>query len=524
MGYPYMPRMSATPSAVATRRSTDTKSSILLIAFIYWLVIARLIIPGLGDYSADADILAIAARDAVFNKITWLSFLFIPMIMIARRSALTMRVLRATNVYFLALLGFAIVSIAWSIDTGASASRITHMITIVLICIACVVVGWNPRRVQELSRPILLIMLIGSLIFGILSPDLAWTPPVPPDMNFYLHGLAPQKNGLGSIASLAAVFYFHGWASRELRPLPFFFGFSISCLCLVLCRSSTGVMASALVCIFLTMMLRSSPAMRRYKPYFVGGFVVFTVAYSMAVLKVVPGLDVLLSPVQMLSGKDATFTARTQIWAIIREHIQQHQLLGTGYGGYWAGPIPSSPSYVFLDKMYFYPAEAHNGYLDIINDLGYVGLLVLIGYLVTFLRQGLKLLRSNFAQAALYLALLFQQLLTNLSETHWIFVGHDFVVFTLITFGLARSLVDTAAASRAPVPQPVTRMVPQAPLRHFGPGITRTLAVLLSLIALALVPAGTLRADPAAAAAAPAAPAITAVYPQMQGATLVDSK
>ena len=188
--------------------------------------------------------------------------------------------------------------------------------------------------------------------------------------------------------------------------------------------------------------------MRRYMPYLVGAFVCLTLAYSLAVLKVVPGLDILLVPVTMLSGKDSTFTARTQIWDLIRAHIQYSPLIGSGYGGYWAGPTPTSPSYIFLKVMYFYPSEAHNGYLDIINDLGYAGLLLLLGYLVGYIKQALRLLRANYTQSALYLALIFQQLLTNLSETHWLFVGHDFIVLTMATFGLARSLIDVTPAKR----------------------------------------------------------------------------
>ena len=59
----------------------------------------------------------------------------------------------------------------------------------------------------------------------------------------------------------------------------------------------------------------------------------------------------------------------------------------------------------------FYPTEAHNGYLDVINDLGYVGLVCLLGFLLVFLRQSLALLKIDYKQATLYLALLFGELL-----------------------------------------------------------------------------------------------------------------
>jgi exopolysaccharide production protein ExoQ len=439
----------AAPAGVP--RKKDGKVQVFLVTAVYWLLIARVIIPGLFDYAPDTDVLQVAARDAVLNKVTWLSFLFIPLVLLASRSTLTMRVLRTTNRFFLILLAFATISVLWSIDAGASTSRLTHMLTVVLDCLAVAIVGWHATRVQQITRPILTIMLLGSLVFALFWPDLAITPPTPPDTHGYWHGLTTQKNGLGSLASLGTVFWFHGWVCKEVKTLPALLFGGLAVVLMVLSRSSTAVMATALVMMFLLLMLRSGsvPALRRYIPYMVGGFVCLTLAYSLAVLKVVPGMDILLVPITALSGKDTTFTARTQIWELIRAHIQYSPMIGSGYGGYWAGPIPTSPSYIFLNVMYFYPSEAHNGYLDVINDLGYVGLLLLLGYLIGYIRQALRLLRSNYTQSALYLAVIFQQLLTNLSETHWLFVGHDFIVLTMATFGLARSLLDAQAAAKA---------------------------------------------------------------------------
>jgi len=68
--------------------------------------------------------------------------------------------------------------------------------------------------------------------------------------------------------------------------------------------------------------------------YLIGLFVAVTLAYSLAVLKVIPGSEILLKPIAIITGKDTTFTARTQIWEIIRAHIQFSPFVGTGYGGY----------------------------------------------------------------------------------------------------------------------------------------------------------------------------------------------
>jgi exopolysaccharide production protein ExoQ len=441
------PAAAVTAARTPQRRENRVTSG--LVKVLYWLLIARLIIPGSFDYDPNTDIVAVAQRDALFNKLTWITFLLLPLALIASRSATTMRVLRGTNRYFLGLVAVAALSVLWSVDSGATASRVTHLFAILFTCLAVTVVGWNPSRLQEITRPVLTVLLIGSLIFGLYAPDLAITPPTPPDIKGYWHGLTSQKNQLGSLASIGVLLWIHGWAARQVGLIPALIGAGISGYLLLLSRSSTALMATVLCAMLMLMMLRSLPSyLRRYLPYLIGFFVVVTLAYSLAVLKVIPGSEILLKPIAIITGKDTTFTARTQIWEIIRAHIQLSPFIGTGYGGYWTAPVPSSPSYAFVQIMNFYPTEAHNGYLDIINDLGYIGLLLLLGYLIGYIRQALTLLRVNYAQATFYLALMFQQLLTNLSESHWFILSHDFVILTFATFGLARTLADAAPARR----------------------------------------------------------------------------
>jgi O-antigen ligase len=216
---------------------------------------------------------------------------------------------------------------------------------------------------------------------------------------------------------------------------------SISVTCIVLSRSSTSLLSGMFVTIFMLLMHLPS-SMRRFIPYLAGLFAVMIVTYALAVLRLIPGLDILFKPVAAITGKDMTFSSRSTIWEIIKENISLHPKLGGGYGAYWIGQDPSSPSFVFLPRMYFYPSESHNGYLEIVNDLGYVGLICLLGFLVYFLRQSLQLLKFDRSEGMLYLALFFAQAIANLSESTWFQVNAAFVfaIMTLATATLGRSL------------------------------------------------------------------------------------
>jgi exopolysaccharide production protein ExoQ len=194
---------------------------------------------------------------------------------------------------------------------------------------------------------------------------------------------------------------------------------------------------------FLLLVQRGPRGKPRLTAFIATVFAIALLLYSLAVLNIFPALQFMLEPVIAFTGKDATFSGRTAIWEVIRDHISQRPLLGTGYGAYWIGPVPTSPSYVFLKHSNFYPTEAHNGYLDVINDLGYVGLACLIGYLFLLMRQCLALRRIDFVQATLYIGLIFEQFINNMTESNWFSAqSFVFVIVTLLTFALARANVE----------------------------------------------------------------------------------
>jgi hypothetical protein len=75
-----------------------------------------------------------------------------------------------------------------------------------------------------------------------------------------------------------------------------------------------------------------------------------------------------------------------------------------------------------------------------VSDLGYVGLVFLLGFLFWFIRQCLQLMRYDQNQAVLYLALLYHQMIINMSESDWFTRSSTFTMLVLGTFCLARGL------------------------------------------------------------------------------------
>lgn len=407
-------------------------------AIAIWVIIIIMIVPDGFDYAPKG----LPTEGSAVSRLIWLSLLGFGAIVPLSRSGAALKLLRQINPFLLIFALLAAASFLWSIDPGVTLRRTVRFATTVLVAVAFVMMGWRTNRFQNVVRPALTMVLLGSIIFVMAAPDLAIE-----QMNFAAligawHGLATQKNGLGSLASIALILWLHAGFCKDRPWWMVAVGGGIALICLMKSRSSTSIMDAVFSCTLMVMLLRPPSGLRRYLPYMIVLFVSALLLYSLAVLNLIPGSGVLLSPITALSGKDLTFSGRTAIWDIVNRHIALSPMLGSGYGAYWV-QVPGSPSMEMLDRLYFYPTEGHNGYLDVINDLGAVGALCLLGYLLKYLRQGMQLFATVRPQGILYLTLLFDQLIANLSESRWFSVlTVEFTIMTIATVSMARTLMD----------------------------------------------------------------------------------
>ena len=111
-------------------------------------------------------------------------------------------------------------------------------------------------------------------------------------------------------------------------------------------------------------------------------------------------------PVQFLArfqtaGEDATSLSRIYYWEKAKEMLHQHPYLGVGYYNW----VPYYRDHYFNPQLYWRLEEAHNTYLQLGAEIGYIGLGIFIGLVsVSFLinwsserlarRPGLEFLRA----------------------------------------------------------------------------------------------------------------------------------
>jgi exopolysaccharide production protein ExoQ len=146
-------------------------------------------------------------------------------------------------------------------------------------------------------------------------------------------------------------------------------------------------------------------------------------------------------------GRDATFTGRTDIWAELTPMALQAPLLGHGYGGFWVG------------NYYAEVNEAHNGYLETVLELGFAGLMILMGFIVSYARQIYRGFRKNIEWALFGSGLLIMMVLHNVTEAS--FLGECDPMWTSAIFVLIlNGSVMRSCARKQPAVQPLYNASP----------------------------------------------------------------
>jgi exopolysaccharide production protein ExoQ len=289
----------------------------VFVAGLIWVLMLLMIVPESFDYTILSDPEGAPAAGSFLSRMLWAALLVASAFVVLARATLASLVARALNLFLLLFLALALASIVWSIDPALSARRLVRLVTIMLACCAFVMIGWHARRYQEVMRPILVCVLLGSIVFGLAFPTLAIHQEPAPELVGAWRGLANHKNGLGALACFGWILWLHGWLAREIKAPAALAGLVVAAVCLVLARSTTAVAAAGFVSLWLLLALRCPPRLRPYMPHMVILLLGGLCLYALAALNLIPGVTAAVALIGALTDKDLSMTGRREIWAVI---------------------------------------------------------------------------------------------------------------------------------------------------------------------------------------------------------------
>ena len=176
-------------------------------------------------------------------------------------------------------------------------------------------------------------------------------------------GLWSEKNTLALfmvISGLAAL-----CAMMELRRAWWLWSgmFALSAFLRLMSRGKTALLCFALV----TALTGALWLMRR-------GSVAFVLTlWSTVTAGALVGFLTWQEPGVLLTavGKDATLTGRTQIWTAVLNQVALHPLTGFGFAAFWERT--SVPALIIRKQTGWVVPTAHNGWLDLLVQVGWIG-------------------------------------------------------------------------------------------------------------------------------------------------------
>jgi len=125
-------------------------------------------------------------------------------------------------------------------------------------------------------------------------------------------------------------------------------------------------------------------------------------------------------------GRNPTLTGRTDVWKSVLE-MAPDPLLGAGFESFWLGPRLKKLWSIYVWE----PNEAHNGYIEVYLNLGWVGLTLLGVVIITAYRKVVKGLRLDVDTGSLRLTYFVMALIYSLTEAGFRIFSSIWIVFLL---------------------------------------------------------------------------------------------
>ncbi|MES1925296.1 O-antigen ligase family protein [Salinisphaera sp. T31B1] len=386
----------------------------------------------------------VAAREgSALRRLQWLPLFAASALLIWARREVAYALLRFVNPFLLGFIAWALLSMTWSGYPGVTLRKGVLLVGSVSIAASFQVAAWDANRLRRLLRLGITTLLIASLVAVFVAPSIARVSAY----NDAWVGVTQSKNHLGLLAGFGSLLWLHALAVGDGPPLRALVATAFCLGMLLMSQSATSLGCTLALVPATWLMLR--PPIALGHSLFAALLALLLVgacsAFIVLILFGVPTWQDFVRPVADLLGRDITLTGRLQIWTLTVAEIVKHPWLGTGYGAFWLGA--GGPAPWLTQNLYGILWQAHDGYLDVLNETGLIGMALVLGFIGVHLRQIGLLASHDRGNAVLHAVFLAFFLLSNIAESS-LFRPIHFMFFLSIvmSLSLSRAVADLAVS------------------------------------------------------------------------------
>ncbi len=241
-------------------------------------------------------------------------------------------------------------------------------------------------------------------------------------------GVFQEKNGLGQFMALGVLTFMVTAVEAPAKKRWVFL--APLALCFVLLVGSQSV--TALIGCVLPAAITGMVYVYRSRRFAHIGVLVTLYAIA-ALIVVIVALGLGLSDLFALVGRDASLTGRTDFWPSLYQAIHDRLFLGFGYNAFWE-PNGEYRFYV-APTLGWRPAHAHEGYLDLLLDVGIVGTFFFVIAICSAIWCSVSyFLRNCRASASWPMMIVVTFILVNLTESRIVAYNNTTWIIFVIAF------------------------------------------------------------------------------------------
>ena len=324
--------------------------------------------------------------------------------------------------WIVALVMLAIASTAWSQDPSLTLRGCASLLAITAFGVYFGTRYTVPQQLRLLAWTCFLVVSL-SFFFAIFLPKYG----IDQDMHLGAwEGAFAQKNGLARVMVLA-VFVFLFVRPKRFHSLRWL-GVAASLALLFLSRSATGM----IVCAGLIAMLPLYGLIRSRLT------VVIPVCVGLLPVGLLLFLNFTTAEAFQLVGRSPDLTGRIDLWNAALLSILKRPWLGYGFNAFWQGMKGESASLLLTIGWPPEVRSGHNGFVDLMLDLGALGLATFaVGYLMVWRRALGFLSRVRGGLPVWLCTCLAFMLLYNLTETSLLAHSIYWVLYTSTAVSLS---------------------------------------------------------------------------------------
>jgi len=352
----------------------------------------------------------------------------------ARLPGLALALLRSPALVLLLVAMFA--SVLWTIDRDVTSRRcIGALVTTLAGVMMAERFTWP--RFLEVFAAAFAILVVMCFVFALAAPTYG---KMTVDFPGAWRGVWGHKNLLGYYMSVAIAVFAASAIANPRRRWLWIAALGAAFALLLLSTSKTSLVSCLIgaACIPLVALARRGRV----------GAVTATWLWVVALLSfgflLYAGPDLLLG----LVGKDETLTGRTRIWQAVLRQVALRPVTGYGFGAVWDDTSIWGPLQKISNEQGFVIHEAHNSWLGVWLELGYIGL---AAWALLFVGVWVRAVAALYRRPSAYFILPFLTVFSLHTFTESAVLSpNDLIWLMFAATAVKLALPERAALERAP--------------------------------------------------------------------------